>query len=434
MATAAGTREAARSAAGSDAVALRRETAIARAAIAVIGLHYVDVAFLQPSPGTSAADHLVSGLVPTALLALVAVFYPRMRAGLRATLVLAVGLFAFASSLVTAGWHVKDSGASGTDYTGFLAMLGGAVLIGVAAVTLWKSRKLDRKVWRYTRRSLFAVAGLVVTVQIIGGAVLGYYATHRPRGSVGEANLGRPHEAVALTTSDGLRLEGWYVPSRNRAAVLVFPGRSGNKQAHARNLISHGYGVLLLDNRGQGASEGDPNAFGWDDETDVNAALDFLSDRPDVDATRIGGLGLSVGGETLLETAAHTDRLRAVVSEGAGGRSIKEDREMPGSATALGLPYFAMVTATTALFANTLPPDGLKDLVKEIPPRPVFLIHAKGEELNPVYYESAGKPENWAIWEVPGAKHVGGLEAEPEEYERRVIGFFRRGLLAGGST
>jgi dienelactone hydrolase len=95
--------------------------------------------------------------------------------------------------------------------------------------------------------------------------------------------------------------------------------------------------VLLVDNRGHGASEGDPNAFGWDDETDVNAALDYLTTRADVDADRIGGLGLSVGGETLLETAAHTDRLRAVVSEGAGGRTFKEDLAMPGAAKWVGL-------------------------------------------------------------------------------------------------
>jgi hypothetical protein len=32
---------------------------------------------------------------------------------------------------------------------------------------------------------------------------------------------------------------------------------------------------------------------------------------------------------------------------------------------------------------------------------------------------------------VPGAKHVGGLEAQPEEYERRVTTFFDRALLKG---
>ena len=416
MATAAGAREAVRSAAGTGAVAVGREAAIARAAIAVIGLHYADLAFLQPAPGTSAGDHLVSGLVPIGLLGALAILYPRMRAGLRATLAISVGLFALASSIATSVVHVIGEGAAGTDYTGVLAAVAGATLVALGALVLWSSRKLDRKAWRYGRRGLLGVAGLVVAVQVIGGAVLGYYATHRPQSTVGEPSLGRAHEDVTLKTSDGLRLEGWYVPSRNRAAVLVFPGRSGNKQHHARNLIAHGYGVLLVDNRGQGESEGDPNAFGWDDETDVNAALDFLTDRTDVDANRIGGLGLSVGGETLLETAAHTDRLRAVVSEGAGARTWREDHEAPHPIRWFGLPYFVMASATTSLFSNTMPPDSLKDLVKDIPPRPVFLIHAKGEDLTPVYFRSAGSPENWALWEVPGAKHVGGLEARPEEY------------------
>ena len=70
-------------------------------AIAVIGLHYADVAFLQPEPGISAGDHLVSGLVPIGLLAALAVSYPKMRAGLRATLAIFVGLFALASGIAT---------------------------------------------------------------------------------------------------------------------------------------------------------------------------------------------------------------------------------------------------------------------------------------------------------------------------------------------
>ena len=136
-----------------------------------------------------------------------------------------------------------------------------------------------------------------------------------------------------------------------------------------------------------------------------------------------------MGGETLLETAAHTDRLRAVVSEGAGARTWREDHETPHPIRWFGLPYFVMASASTALFSNTVPPESLKDLVKDISPRPVFLIHAKGETLNGVYYRSAGEPDNWEIWEVPGAKHVGGLEAQPREYERRVTAFFDRALL-----
>jgi dienelactone hydrolase len=429
MTTVAGTREAARSAAESRAAALRRETVIARLALAAIGLHYADVAFLQPEPGTSAGDHLVSGLVPIGLLAALGAFYPRMRAGARASWAIAVGLFALVAGVATSGLHVLGEGSSGDDYSGVLTILAGGALAMLGAATLWRSRKLDRKLRRYTRRALIGIAGFVVAVQVIGGAALGYYATHRPRSAVSEPHLGRAHEDVTLTTSDGLRLEGWYVPSRNRAAVLVFPGRSGGKQHHARNLIAHGYGVLLLDNRGTGESEGDPNAFGWDDEKDVDAALAYLESRPDVDAERIGGLGLSVGGEMLLETAAHNNRLRAVVSEGAGGRTYKEDLAMPGTATWIGAPYFVMTSASTAVFSNAMPPESLKKLVKEIPPRPVFLIHAKGENLNGVYYRSAGEPANWEIWKVPGASHIGGLDTRPDEYERRVTAFFDRALL-----
>lgn len=57
-------------------------------------------------------------------------------------------------------------------------------------------------------------------------------------------------------TSDGARLAGWYVESRNGAAVI----RSPAVQRHAAMLIRHGYGVLVFDRRGEGESEGDPTS------------------------------------------------------------------------------------------------------------------------------------------------------------------------------
>ena len=33
------------------------------------------------------------------------------------------------------------------------------------------------------------------------------------------------------------------------------------------------------------------------------------------------------------------------------------------------------------------------------------------------------------LWELPEGKHTGALDEAPEEYERRVIGFFGRRLL-----
>ena len=155
--------------------------------------------------------------------------------------------------------------------------------------------------------------------------LLSYALTHAARASVPAANLGSPHENVAFTTADGLRLRGWYVPSKNGAAVIAFPGRKGT-QGPARILARHGYGVLLFDRRGEGESDGDPNAFGWGGHRDVAAAVRFLRRRPDVEKDRIGGIGLSVGGEMMLESAAKSRGLRAVVSEGAGERSVRMER------------------------------------------------------------------------------------------------------------
>ena len=35
------------------------------------------------------------------------------------------------------------------------------------------------------------------------------------------------------------------------------------------------------------------------------------------------------------------------------------------------------------------------------------------------------------IWEMPTGEHVGGVDAQPMEYERRVVRFFDRTLLEG---
>lgn len=55
-------------------------------AVAAIALFVLDDSFLQPDAGTSAGDHLASGLVPLVVLALAAWSAPRPRSGRRAAL------------------------------------------------------------------------------------------------------------------------------------------------------------------------------------------------------------------------------------------------------------------------------------------------------------------------------------------------------------
>jgi fermentation-respiration switch protein FrsA (DUF1100 family) len=272
--------------------------------------------------------------------------------------------------------------------------------------------------------------GFVVFFEVVLSLAFSYVYTHAARPVVPPVALGVPYEEVTFATSDGLELAGWYIPSKNGAAVIAFPGRKG-PQPHARMLARHGYGVLLFDRRGEGESEGDPNTLGWAGDRDLEAALAFLRGRPDVDRDRIGGLGLSVGGEMLLQAAAESQALRAVVSEGAGTRSIREHVHMSGAAKWILLPQWSVITAATAVFSNHAPPPDLNELVGRIAPRPVFLIytpHGQGAEtLNPTFYDAAREPK--MLWEIPEASHTGGLDARPREYERRVVGFFDKALL-----
>ena len=210
---------------------VRTESGLARLALGIAALHVVDDNFLQPQPGTSAADHLPGGLVQTAFFVLAAWAYPRLRPGARATLAIWVGLFMAVMGLGEAGYYTRENGPSGDDYTGLLVIPAGLLLVGIGFVTLWRSRKGGSLVRRFLRRTAVGLGLLVGTYLLVYPVAESYVITHAARAYVPEAALGTSYEDVSFTTADGLRLEGWYVPSKNGANVIVFPGSQGASDA-----------------------------------------------------------------------------------------------------------------------------------------------------------------------------------------------------------
>jgi hypothetical protein len=406
------------------------ERRLAVASLALVGLHVADDNFLQPEPGMSATDHLAGGLVQLGLVAAAAWAYPRVRAGARGALALLFGFFGVLAGTESLYYTFADS-PSGDDFTGLLSLLAGFVLLGLGSVTLWRARRTDdSRRRRYLRRGLALVGSILLIGVVLFPTAIAYVVTHTARAGVPTPNLGATPEDVSFTTSDGLRLEGWFVPSRNGATVIAFPGRSG-PQKHARMLVSHGYGVLLFDRRGEGASDGDPNVFGWAGDRDLHAAAAYLGSRPDVDPERIGAIGLSVGGEMLIHAAAHSNAFKAIVSEGASGQSVRD--QFNNTSTFDAITGYAPVTAATAVFTSTLPPPSLKSDVEKITPTAVFFVygeHGQGgteEGPNKGFYAAAREPKQ--LWEVPNGQHIAGITTAPAEYERRVTGFFDRTLL-----
>src|ERR671911_303259 len=414
--------------------AVQREQALVVLAVGAIGVHIADDNYMQPQPGTSGGDHLASGLIPLAVLTTVAALYPRLRAGFRASLAMTMGAIGIAFG-VPGAYYLLHGSASGDHYSGLLAILAGAVLLLSGPVTLWKARRTHgTRRRRYLRRALATATGVVAALLsftfIVFPVGYAYVYTHTGKTAV-TPDLGVPFESVKVTTSDALELAASYVPSKNRAAVILFPGAT--RADDARILIRHGYGVLLLDPRGQGRSDGD--IVRWAGDRDILAGVDFLRSRPDVDADRIGGLGFSIGGELLLEAAAKSTELKAVVSEGAGirvGEGLQAGEGMSESVRRLWNSASFVLSAATTVFSNHGPPPAIVDRIGRVAPRAVFLIYADpgmgGESTRqPGYFDAAGEPK--AIWQVPGSKHTGGIDARPAEYERRVTAFFDHALL-----
>ena len=106
------------------------------------------------------------------------------------------------------------------------------------------------------------------------------------------------------------------------------------------------------------------------------------------------------------------------------------DQDLTTRDLVLNASGIMLKTLGLGVFSDQAPPEDLEDLVGRISPRPVLFIAApnspNGEELNVQYHAAAREPKE--LWEIPEAGHVGGMDAHPEEYERRVVGFFDRAL------
>jgi hypothetical protein len=211
--------------------AAQLETKLAVAGFAAIAVHVLDDSFFQPQPGTTAGDHLVSGLVPVAILVAAAVVYPRLRAGLRAALAITFGVLGVVIGVIEPAYYAS---VSGDDYTGLVAAAGGVLLVALGATVAWRARRRDeRPLRRYVRRGLLAAGLAIAAFFVLVPLGLAYAFTHAARTKTPHGDLGAPYQAVAFYASDGLRLKGWFVPAKNGATVIVFPGKRGT-QRHAR--------------------------------------------------------------------------------------------------------------------------------------------------------------------------------------------------------
>lgn len=241
--------------------------------------------------------------------------------------------------------------------------------------------------------------------------------------------LDPPGERVEVPL-EGVGLPGYLrrPPGVARPPVVLFlSGLDSAKEEHAtfeQVFLRRGLATLTLDGPGQGEA--------WfhmkmrvDVEVTATAAIDYLLSRSDVDGTRVGVCGVSLGGYLAARCAAFEPRLRAVASCG-GLHSPAEGRLYEG----FHLPRWLHIWGARDREDLVAKSAGatLADCARRIT-APLLVVHGAQDTLIPPEdpyrtYELASGPKWWVCY--PEGTHV--CNNIPYKYRPLVADFMAENL------
>lgn len=263
-----------------------------------------------------------------------------------------------------------------------------------------------------------------------------------------------------VRAADGVKLRGWLVrpANPNGSWVLAFHGVADNRMgmlSHAELLLRAGYSVVMMDARAHGASEGPIATYGWLERNDTKTIVDallaneqqryisvqrsspFLPGDP-AEAERplhIFALGESMGAGIALQSAAVDERIEGVAAEASFATLREASYDYAGlrKSPLLGKTLFAPFSWTLVYRGESLagfPAAGVSP-EKAVADRafPVLLICDEDDVALPcrhserIYAAARGPKE---LWRVPRAFHTAAISYQPEEFQRRVLGFFAK--------
>ena len=394
----------------------------------VIATHVID-ALVQHGPASPPPRAVWSAL--TLLLAAMGVLaFLRLTHIAAALLAIALGTAPSVEAFGISVAHTIKGAASGPDGTGLASAAAGVLLVVLAAIVILAR---VRAWWR-----LLAIPiGLGYLAYVVVPLAMAVNITHSNPGALSgrtPADAGLLFYDVVVPTRDGVQLSGWYIPSRNGAAVMTITGGGGTRDGvldHSIVLAQHGYGVLDLDPRGHGLSQGEPMDLGWYGEFDVDAGVSFLSRQTEVDPKRIAIFGTSMGGEEGLTAAARDPRIRAVVNEGGWCRVFDDLQPVfqQDPLQAALIPYYWTFLTSARFMTAAEPPPPLAKLMPLISPRLVLMIAASEQPemllMAHLQQQTAGNSE---LWIAPNTSHTQALYTHPEAWSSRVLSFLDNAL------
>ena len=123
-------------------------------------------------------------------------------------------------------------------------------------------------------------------------------------------------EDITLTSSDGVKVSGWWIPAANpRGTVVLVHGLNRTRIEMAKKvdpLHSWGFNCILIDLRHHGNSGSHPTTFGLTERLDVRAAVDFALSRSPAPVVL---WGVSLGGASVTLEAADDPRVAGLITD-----------------------------------------------------------------------------------------------------------------------
>jgi dipeptidyl aminopeptidase/acylaminoacyl peptidase len=244
-----------------------------------------------------------------------------------------------------------------------------------------------------------------------------------------------PREVV-VESSTGAKLAGRIFEGKTDAAIVLLHGYGGTQDELlpvAERLHDAGYTVFTYDQRGCGESTGEVT-FGAREQDDLVSVLDYLARRPEVDESRLGAFGFSMGGATALMTAAREPRIKAVAADSAWSEVDRWLQPSVGAVFTHPRDRFNALSLQLAELRTGIDLDDLRpvDAIGKVSPRPVLLVHGSADDVivpseSEKNYEAAKEPKELVL--VPDAAHGDTVAPGADTTHERVRDFFDRSLV-----
>lgn len=290
---------------------------------------------------------------------------------------------------------------------------------------------------RRVRRIIAAIFGLAVLLFAMlyaGVSVVTAERLTQPTNhplSIDPHRISKDAQPWSTRTADGLTLRGWYLPTEHPRHLLVLVHGMWSSWLEmaglGRDLHGRGFDVLLFDLRGHGESDPSRLYLGRRERTDIRAVLEWAKSHG-FSHDRIGWLGYSMGGSTVLMEGARNPEIQVAVFDSPYGDlpSLLNNQLSQHS----GLPsWFNPGILLAARWVFGVRTDDLIPI--RVAPawgeRPVLLIHGESDTIVPV-----GQARELArtlgasclMLTLPGVDHVQAYGTDPEGYTRTVGSFF----------